>query len=1549
MTAKNCHLSISHCGSNSVGAMTLLLVLGITLSMTSRLVADLKTWTGAHPSSHHWSLASNWDPSGAPRNGDDLIFPDPDIALKEVNTNNIANLRLRSITFQGNNALYHLWGNGITLSNALNAGHTIGINTVQLDFIALGAGLELRSTSVLILNSDVALNGFPLTLNTPVAAGDLIFVNGVISGTGGLIKDGAGIAQLGGALPNTFVGLTTVRAGQLNLGKPNGVQSIPDSLVVGDGIGVGDKVVWVRHNQLGSPGNVVVRTGATLDLNGSQETIGSLELTGGRVETGVGLLGLGGDITANASSLTSEINGRLDLNGMRMVRVFSGSAAPCDLEINAVVTDGGLTKRGPGTLCVNGDNDFSGQVRVEDGELRMGRDLALGTASGGTIVLDGASLYVGTGANNVDEPLTLAGAGMGGTNGALKYLGSVNWRGNITMASASLVVSDSDLSALDIQGVISGTGRLTKGGGGRLRLSGPNPNTFNGDLQASEGTLELAKTSGLAVPRNLIAGWADVLLSSTAATVRSFHDAQISGSITLNRGSLYDLNGHSDGIVNLVLVDGADVTLGDGQLTLSGSIDAARGQLSSGDASNIGPSAGRILFSGAPAEHVISVEEGVRAFPDVADLTIDARVIGSPGIQKMGGGDLMLTANNDYDGRTIVNEGDLWISNPLALGRIANGTEVNGTAALGIWGDLAAFEPLILNPSGSETARALLNIDGTNTWSGAIKLSGTARVDVQFGTALRVYGAVSGPGGITKDGLGRLEYRGSNENTYSGTTTVNSGKLVVARTGGPSKALKGGLVIGDGVGGVDADIVETDGNEPQMGNLVRVQVQSSGLLRIGTTVGELIGPLLGNGRVVIDAPRLGVTSTSGAVFEGVISGSGALDKHGAGKLGLWGNNTYTGLTTVREGQLEVNGLQVQSHVNVIGGAALEGSGSVGDVDVFGGGTLSPGSAIGTLNTRDVRLRAGSTLLLQITGGPENPVFDVLNVLGGTVMNEGATLQVDTVGNAAPVEGAIFDIIQNSGIDPVQGTFAGLPNAAIVQANFGLRFRVNYNGFGQNDVRLTLVDVPLRTVSSNVTGGNLDSALDLNECIGLTISLFNGADWALANVKTELKTSTPGVLITQSESGYPDILPGSRQPNWIPFQLSTLPGFQCGTNVQLHLEVKTPTNGTFTLPLVIRSGSPGSPLRFDRSVAEAIPDANTLASSLNVSGFAGHLAKVAVSLHVAHNQLDNLDMVLVAPDGTQVVLSSDNGGTANDYGTGCADSERTVFDPLSSRLISSGLASAPFVGTFRPEGNLENWRGRWQTEVNGTWTLRVTDDAPGGLGSLNCWSLFLYPAECVDGGGACESCNGPFLAEIQDTDPAMTQRLGVGGLPTFCSTIKACPGLGATIGTFHYNVHRFTNGLNPACVSVTSTPGADVPLQSVAYLNAFDPSNPCLNYLADAGIPSVQPHTYAFKVLPGQVFEVVVQSSVSGLGTRYRLNVDGFECPPPALNIGKTADPHRVQLSWSTAYPQYRLEGAIEAWAPLWSEVGPSPAVIGGKFSVTNNATLGYRFYRLRSL
>src|SRR5207245_1813550 len=89
----------------------------------------------------------------------------------------------------------------------------------------------------------------------------------------------------------------------------------------------------------------------------------------------------------------------------------------------------------------------------------------------------------------------------------------------------------------------------------------------------------------------------------------------------------------------------------------------------------------------------------------------------------------------------------------------------------------------------------------------------------------------------------------------------------------------------------------------------------------------------------------------------------------------------------------------------------------------------------------------------------------------------------------------------------------------------------------------------------------------------------------------------------------------------------------------------------------------------------------------------------------------------------------------DYGLADApDSYRTVFDDAAIETINQG--TAPFRGTFRPQQPLAVFVGKGGTNVNGTWKLHVFDSFFSDVGTIQCWSLFLYPAMCTDGGTQC---------------------------------------------------------------------------------------------------------------------------------------------------------------------------------------------------------------------
>src|SRR5262249_14599412 len=89
-------------------------------------------------------------------------------------------------------------------------------------------------------------------------------------------------------------------------------------------------------------------------------------------------------------------------------------------------------------------------------------------------------------------------------------------------------------------------------------------------------------------------------------------------------------------------------------------------------------------------------------------------------------------------------------------------------------------EPLILNGPGVANGGALLNVGGTNTWAGTVRLDSDATLGAASGTTLTITGTVSDLGAghnLTKEGQGKVILAAAN--SYRGLTTVNDGTLTV--------------------------------------------------------------------------------------------------------------------------------------------------------------------------------------------------------------------------------------------------------------------------------------------------------------------------------------------------------------------------------------------------------------------------------------------------------------------------------------------------------------------------------------------------------------------------------------------------------------------------------------------------------------------------------------------------------------------------------------------------------------------------------------------------
>jgi len=293
-------------------------------------------------------------------------------------------------------------------------------------------------------------------------------------------------------------------------------------------------------------------------------------------------------------------------------------------------------------------------------------------------------------------------------------------------------------------------------------------------------------------------------------------------------------------------------------------------------------------------------------------------------------------------------------------------------------------------------------------------------------------------------------------------------------------------------------------------------------------------------------------------------------------------------------------------------------------------------------------------------------------------------------------------------------------------------------------------VPLLRYGGNyLLGGNGNGVIDPNECNTLLVVVTNYGIVNATAVSATLTTTTPGVFISQPTSLYPNIGTNSAATNQLAFRISTAPTFVCGEAVNFTLSILTgqsfnAARARFQLP----SGTPATPLRYDNSTPVTLPSLGRVDSDVVVSNFPSALLKATVSVYAADAYDAGLEMELIGPDGTTNILVAGVGGAGQGFGVACApDSSRTVFDDAAAGPVSAGVP--PFVGSYQPQQALSAFIGRSGTNVNGVWKLRALD-LYGFGGTVECWSLFLTPATCLDGGGECAGADmGITLAASPD--------------------------------------------------------------------------------------------------------------------------------------------------------------------------------------------------------
>ena len=362
-------------------------------------------------------------------------------------------------------------------------------------------------------------------------------------------------------------------------------------------------------------------------------------------------------------------------------------------------------------------------------------------------------------------------------------------------------------------------------------------------------------------------------------------------------------------------------------------------------------------------------------------------------------------------------------------------------------------------------------------------------------------------------------------------------------------------------------------------------------------------------------------------------------------------------------------------------------------------------------------------------------------------------------------GCIHDVTNGNNFSPVNPTeFLAVPGYDLC-TGFG-------SPTGQPTIN-TLVPnggkAPILLVLSNtISGGNGNGMIDPDECNNLNILVTNVGTAAATSVQGVLSSLTPGVIIGQSIVSYPDLAPGGSALNQTPFTVSSEPTFVCGTTVILQLVLKCDQSEQ-TNVIQFATGTLGPPVRFDNNAVLPVPAGNLIGvfSPIAVTGI-NTIGKVTVSVYLTALEDEFMVLQLISPNGTSVILAAADGGVGANFGDSCSpDSGRTTFDDAAPQSIVSALA--PLVGTFSPVTPLAAFNLMTGTNVNGLWQLNVINELSGMSSTLQCWSLFITPEQCVDGGG---QCPGADLSVTMTANPITTP---VGGpLSYYLSISNAGP-------------------------------------------------------------------------------------------------------------------------------------------------------------------------------
>lgn len=247
-----------------------------------------------------------------------------------------------------------------------------------------------------------------------------------------------------------------------------------------------------------------------------------------------------------------------------------------------------------------------------------------------------------------------------------------------------------------------------------------------------------------------------------------------------------------------------------------------------------------------------------------------------------------------------------------------------------------------------------------------------------------------------------------------------------------------------------------------------------------------------------------------------------------------------------------------------------------------------------------------------------------------------------------------------------------------------------------------------------------------ETVTVSLALQNNGELTASNVVATL-AATGGITAPSGPENYGPIVPGAA-PAARPFTFTAAGAGPYTATLLL-------TNNGVSLGSVDFTFYPPTTASAANNNGIFIPEIGTASpypSGIVVAGLTGVISQVTVTLNnLSHTFPSDVDVLLVSPSGTQIVLLSDAGGNYSATNVSLTFSAAATAPlPEKAQLVSgtylpTDYASGDLFVSPAPEGtpaaSLAAYNGE---DPNGTWTLYVVDDSAGDHGSLGGWSLNL---------------------------------------------------------------------------------------------------------------------------------------------------------------------------------------------------------------------------------